>query len=151
MWFKKVYREEFKVGDWVTFWSEIDKKLYSSKIKEWTPHNYCKLENGLEPFKHLIKKATPEEIEKASKTIVKMYSSNKGEFEIEVVNEKAYYRPENKHLPKEWIRDIINSYGNILIQKNVINPYNVEISSINVGCYHNCKKEDWENVYKLLK
>lgn len=151
IWFEPVYEEEFKVGDWVTFWSEIDKKLYSSKIKEWTPHNYCKLENGLEPFKHLIKKATPEEIEKASKTIVKMYSSNKGEFEIEVVNEKAYYRPENKHLPKEWIRDIINSYGNILIQKNVINPYNVEISSINVGCYHNCKKEDWENVYKLLK
>jgi hypothetical protein len=151
IWFEPVYEEEFKVGDWVTFWSEIDKKLYSSKIKEWTPHNYCKLENGLEPFKHLIKKATPEEIEKASKTIVKMYSSNKGEFEIEVVNGKAYYRPENKHLPKEWIRDIINSYGNILIQKNVINPYNVEISSINVGCYHNCKKEDWENVYKLLK
>ena len=80
-----------------------------------------------------------------------MYSSNKGEFEIEVVDGKAYYRPENKHLPKEWIRDIINSYGDILIQKNVFVPYNVTISSLNVGCYNNTKKEDWENVYKLLK
>ena len=92
-----------------------------------------------------------EKVYEKQKQIVKMYSSNKGEFEIEVKDGKAYYRPENKHLPKEWIRDIINSYGNILIQKNVINPYNVEISSINVGCYHNCKKEDWEKVYKLLK
>ena len=92
-----------------------------------------------------------EKVYEQEKQIVKMYSSNKGEFKIEVIDGKAYYSPENKHLPKEWIRDIINSYGNILIQKNVINPYNVEISSINVGCYHNCKKEDWENVYKLLK
>lgn len=92
-----------------------------------------------------------EKVYEKEKQIVKMYSSNKGEFEIEVVGGKAYYRPENKELPKEWIRDIINSYGNILIQKNVINPYNVEISSINVGCMHNTKKEDWENVYKLLK
>lgn len=103
-------------------------------------------------FSHITNNSLKkEEIAKAQKTIVKMYSSNKGEFEIEVLDGKAYYRPEDKELPKEWIRDIINSYGNILIQKNVINPYNVEISSINVGCYHNCKKEDWENVYKLLK
>lgn len=92
-----------------------------------------------------------EPVYEEEKKIIKMHSSNKGEFEIEVKDGKAYYRPENKHLPKEWIRDIINSYGNILIQKNVINPYNVEISSINVGCYHNCKKEDWEKVYELLK
>ena len=80
-----------------------------------------------------------------------MYSSNKGEFEIEVIDGKAYYSPENKHLPKEWIRDIINSYGDILIQKNVFVPYNIIVSSIEVGCYHSTKKEDWENVYKLLK
>ena len=44
-----------------------------------------------------------EEIQQAQKTIVKMYFSNKGEFEIEVVAGKAYYKPENKELPKEWI------------------------------------------------
>ena len=93
-----------------------------------------------------------EEIQQAQKTIVKMYFSNKGEFEIEVVDGEAYYNPENKHLPKEWIRDIINSFGEIIIIKNKVeNPYNVTISSLNVGCYSNCKKEDWEKVYKLLK
>lgn len=158
-----VYKEEFQAGDWVTvtklpetahwiheteertFQLNGVNKFYSCTYK----NNIYKERYGLE--KCTFRKATPEEIEKASKTIVKMYSSNKGEFEIEVLDGKAYYRPEDKELPKEWIRDIINSYGNILIQKNVINPYNVEISSINVGCYHNCKKEDWENVYKLLK
>lgn len=113
------------------------------------------LENREEGFKKLqdakVLDLWFEKVYEKEKQIVKMYSSNKGEFEIEVKDGKAYYRPENKHLPKEWIRDIINSYGNILIQKNVINPYNVEISSINVGCYHNCKKEDWEKVYELLK
>jgi len=73
-------------------------------------------------------------------------------FEIEVVAGKAYYRPENKELPKEWIRDIINSYDDILIQqRNGVNPYNVKIAGLHVGCYQNCKKEDWKKVYKLLK
>lgn len=81
-----------------------------------------------------------------------MYSSNKGMFEIEVVDGKAYYRPDNKELPEEWIRYIINSYDDILIQqRNGVNPYNVKIAGLHVGCYQNCKKEDWEKVYKLLK
>ena len=89
---------------------------------------------------------------KEEKQIIQMYSSNKGMFEIEVVDGKAYYRPENKELPKEFIRDIINSFDEIIICSNKKeNPYNVTIASLNVGCYHNCKKEDWENVYKLLK
>ena len=86
------------------------------------------------------------------KQIVKMYSSNKGEFEIEVVDGKAYYRPENKELPKEWIKSIINSFNTTIIDGSYMEtPYKITISSLNVGCYHDCKKEDWENVYKLLK
>ena len=89
---------------------------------------------------------------KEEKQIIQMYSSNKGMFEIEVVDGKAYYRPENKELPKEWIRNIINVYGEILIpQRNEVNPYNVIIAELHVGCYQNCRKEDWEKVYKLLK
>ena len=89
---------------------------------------------------------------KEEKQTIQMYSSNKGMFEIEVVDGKAYYRPENKELPKEWIRDIINCYGEILIpQRNEVNPYNVIIAELHVGCYQNCRKEDWEKVYKLLK
>lgn len=142
-----IYKEEFKVGDWVTFWSEIDKKLYSSKIKEWTPHNYCKLENGLEPFKHLIKKATPEEIEKASKTIVKMYSSNKGEFEIEIVGKKAYYRPENKELTKYYLESILDMFKTDFC----FVPYTVNIDSVKIGCMEGVKKEDIRKVYDLIK
>lgn len=86
------------------------------------------------------------------KQIIQMHSSNKGMFEIEVVDGKAYYRPENKYLPEEWIRDIINSYDEILIQqRNGVNPYSVQIAGLHVGCYQNCRKEDWEKVYKLLK
>ena len=93
-----------------------------------------------------------EPVYQQEKQIIQMYSSNKGMFEIEVVDGKAYYRPENKELPKEWVRDIINSYDDILIQqRNGVNPYSVKIAGLHVGCYQNCKKQDWENVYKLLK
>ena len=93
-----------------------------------------------------------EPVYKQEKQIIQMYSSNNGMFEIEVVDGKAYYRPENKELPKKWIKDIINSYDDILIQqRNGVNPYNVKIAGLHVGCYQNCKKQDWENVYKLLK
>lgn len=89
---------------------------------------------------------------KEKKQTIRMHSSNKGMFEIEVVDGKAYYRPENKYLPEEWIRDIINSYDEILIQqRNGVNPYSVQIAGLHVGCYQNCRKEDWEKVYKLLK
>ena len=94
-----------------------------------------------------------EPVYEEEKQIITMHSSNKGNFEIEVINGEAWYKPDNKLLPKEWIRDIINSFGEIIIPflKGDKNPYNVTISSLNVGCYHNCKKEDWEKVYKLLK
>jgi len=154
LWFREVYEKGFKIGDWIIDPSASEPE--ASKIKSIN-RKYYKCEGddpeilGFSKDKKNLRLATPEEIAKAQKTIVKMYSSNKGEFEIEVVDGKAYYRPENKHLPKEWIRDIINSYGGILIQKNVFVPYNIIVSSIDVGCYHSTKKEDWENVYKLLK
>lgn len=93
-----------------------------------------------------------EPVYKQEKQTIQMYSSNKGMFEIEVVDGKAYYRPEYKELPKEWIRDIINSYDDILIQqRNGVNPYNVKIAGLHIGCMKDTRKEDWENVYKLLK
>lgn len=155
LWFEKVYEKEFKIGDWIIDPSASEPE--ASKIKSIN-RKYYKCEGddpeilGFSKDKKNLRLATPEEIAKAQKTIVKMYSSNKGEFEIEVVNGKAYYRPENKELPKKWIKDIIDSFGEIIYSKGGIDfPYNVKISSINVGCYSNCKKEDWENVYKLLK
>jgi hypothetical protein len=63
LWFEPVYEEkEFKIGDWVSFYSERENKTITSKIKELTPHSYCKLENGLQPFKTIIRLATSKEI-----------------------------------------------------------------------------------------
>lgn len=95
--------------------------------------------------------ATKEEISYSKVHTISMYSSNKGNFDIIVIAGKAYYEKDNKELPIHWIKDIINSYGDIIIDKNVINPYPVKINSIDVGCYSGTKKEDWEKVYELLK
>jgi hypothetical protein len=84
-------------------------------------------------------------------TIIKMHSSNKGEFEIEIIDGKAWYRPEDKQLPKEWIEEIIDIFGDIIIDTNAHNPYTVAIGTLNVGCMEGTRKEDWEKVYKLLE
>lgn len=92
-----------------------------------------------------------EPVYEEKKQIIKMHSSNKGEFEIEIIDGKAYYRPENKELPKEWIKSILDSFrGTLTI--NGTHPYKiVSETKINIGCMENCRKEDWEKVYKLLK
>jgi len=161
LWFEPIYEEEYKVGDWITI-TEVNSSGWLNDTSKRTFQidgnptlfvggTYWKIDGG-KALHAKFRKATPEEIKNAQKTIIKMYSSNKGEFEIEVVDRKAYYRPENKELPKEWIRGIINSYDEILIQqRNVVNPYNIKIAGLHVGCYQNCRKEDWENVYKLIK
>lgn len=87
---------------------------------------------------------------KEKKQIIQMYSSNKGMFEIEVVDGKAYYRPENKELPKEWVKKIIERFMTINAVIPVY-PYSTEVTSLDVGCMKGTRKEDWENLYKLLK
>jgi len=152
-----IYEEEYKVGDWITI-TEVDSPGWLNDTKQRT----FQIENNPTSFKGGIywringgkalhakfRKATPEEIKNTQKTIVNMHSSNKGEFEIEVVDGKAYYRPENKHLPKKWIKDIINTFGE---QGGINYPYKIEVESVKVGCMKGTRKEDWENVYKLLK
>jgi hypothetical protein len=155
LWFEKVYGEEFKIGDWIISTNDIKSIVF--KIESINEEYYeCENDNfgivALRKDKEDLRLATTEEIAKAQKTIVKMYSSNKGEFEIEVIDGKAYYIPENKHLPKEWIRDIIDNFGEIIMSKGGIDyPYNVKVSSLNVGCMQNCRKEDFQKVYDLLK
>ncbi len=168
LWFEKVYEEEFKVGDWI-FGNILGTDIYNYeknpvKIIEINENNFrydlgsvykldFKVGEKSEYYQlnQITRKATPKEIANAQKAIVKMYSSNKGQFEIEVIDGKAYYRPENKELPKEWIKDIIDSFEKVLSKGGIDYPYNVEVSSLNVGCYHGTKKEDWGNVYKLLR
>lgn len=157
LWFEKVYEEEYKVGDWITI-TEVDSSGWLNGTSKRTfqidgnPTSfsggmYWEIDGG-KALHAKFRKATPEEIQQVQKTIVKMYSSNKGEFEIEVVDGKAYYRKENKELSKQWIKDIINIFGE---QGGINYPYKVEVESVRVGCMEGTKKSDWENVYKLLK
>ena len=164
---KPVYEEEPKVGDWVTIikgTSNDSKRLAGRtlKIKRVdTRFRFITVEEGDSGLhyntgeKNLpneFRKATPEEIEAAQKTIVKMHSSNKGEFEIVVVDGKAYYRPDNRELPKKWIKTIIDFYDDSSISYNtLLNPYEIKIASIKVGCMEGTRKEDWVKVYNLLK
>ena len=160
LWFEPVYEEEFKVGDWVTV-TEVEGSGWLSYCSQKTfelkksPTHYCGgiywgvNEGGLHAK---FRKATPEEIKAAQKQIIKMYSSNKGEFEIEIIEGKAYYRPDNRELPKEWVKRIINSYDDVLISYAAsYNPYEITIKSIKVGCMEGTRKEDWMKVYDLLK
>ena len=91
-----------------------------------------------------------EPVYQQEKQIIQMYSSNKGMFEIEVVDGKAYYRPENKELPKEWIGKIISEFE---VETLSTAPYAIvkEIKKIKVGCFHGIIKEDLQKLYRLLK
>ena len=123
-WYKPV--EKFKVGDWITFWSEIDKTFYTSKIRKWSSHSYCKLNNGLEPFKHLLKKATSQEILEHFRTIAKekglvkgarvkrINEVDKGAF-VTIVQEDDDYYPESDEYAKSGI--ILYSNGK-WVEKN---------------------------------
>jgi len=75
-WYKPV--EKFKVGDWITFWSEIDKTFYTSKIRKWSSHSYCKLNNGLERIQYIKKLATESEIKQHLSNLAKEKGLVKG-------------------------------------------------------------------------
>ena len=76
-----------------------------------------------------------------------MYSSNKGMFEIEVVDGKAYYRPEHKELSLQFIKNILNLFEN----KTIGLEYSIEVDSLKVGCMEGTRKSDWQKVYDLIK
>ena len=84
--------------------------------------------------------------------IIKMHSSNKGMFEIEVVDGKAYYRPENKELSKAWVASIIDVFDNKVYGLYEV-PYIVsaQIKEVKVGCMEGTRREDWMKVYDLIK
>ena len=134
-WYKPV--EKFKVGDWVTFWSEVNKRSFTSKIKEWTSHSYCILEGGLEPFKQLLKKATSQEILEHLRTIAKekelvkgarvrrINEIDKGVF-VTIVQEMDDYYPETDEYAKSGI--ILYSNGKWAEKVENPNPLNLKLN-----------------------
>jgi len=126
--------------------------MYGGQVKKgdiWTLNKY---DNGYQSNANVtdLPKEIVEQWEKVykeEKTIVKMYSSNKGEFEIEVVGKKAYYRPEHKELSLQFIKNILNLFEN----KTIGLEYSIEVDSLKVGCMEGTRKSDWQKVYDLIK
>lgn len=133
LWFEPVFKEEktFKVGDWVSFYSEVRSKIITSQIKDWTAHSYCKLKNGLEPFKHLIRKATLEEIKNASEVLL-VLSNNK-----KVIIELNKITASNREIDIKDIKKLMEPLGTLG------NSYwNINIESIKIGCWENVTRKD---------
>ena len=171
LWFEPVYEEKFKVGDWVTIIK--DSKGEGDNIRKGINYTFkiatieqsflyddiwliSDKDNNNGVLSGYCRKATKEEIDKArTQTItqtIQMYSSNKGMFEIEVVDGRAYYRPENKELSKGWVASIIDVFDN-KVHGLLEVPYKIsaQIKEVKVGCMEGTRREDWVKVYDLLK
>jgi hypothetical protein len=103
---------KFKEGDWVTFYSEISNEQIVDRLKEWTQYSYCRLEDGTEPFKHIIVKATHNQIfnylrqvavEKGLVKGVKVYKDWDGGSFVTIVQEDNTYYAETDEFAKSGI------------------------------------------------
>jgi hypothetical protein len=153
LWFEPVYEEEFKVGDWVVVLPK-DKYYHNAeqgqaqllvKILERDLLPYVlKFRNGKDNSYTNIRKATPEEIKRATKVLL---------FKKE--NHSLYYNPTTK--------EVITSEGHgthitqaITCLKNLLSTYSIFNHSLNaelfrIGCLTVTKKELQEIKDKLDK
>lgn len=115
---------KYKVGDWVSFTSEVDKCIYTSKIKDWTSHSYCVLENKQEPFKHLLRKATLEEIKDAEKDA--LLAEAKSKYPIGTVFKSAY----SGNIREVTDEITIDSYSGGLVSRGAFILYKDEWAEI---------------------
>ena len=94
-----------------------------------------------------------EPVYEEEKKIIKMHSSNKGEFEIEIFNGKAFYRPDNKELTKEFIEEILDWYDDSSTHsRNATHlMYCLKVEELTVGCMKGTRKEDWLKVLKEIE
>ena len=147
LWFEKVYKEEYKVGDYVSFYSELNKKTYTSKIKEWTSSSYCTLENGLEPFKHLLRKATQEEIKASQQKVIFVG----GKFDVTLKDGKIYHKSDDI---TQFVELLIKS-NNIVGTSSIYGKFSATISDIvfsKTGCQNvETRLSDWAEVYKQFQ
>lgn len=168
---KPIYAGDYKVGDWITVIEIKDKFnwLNATEMRTFqlthTPTIFyggpCWSTSGPEYPPNTgvgsgipedwFRKATPEEIANSGNRVISMHSSNKGNFQIYIINGKAYYKPENKLLDKEWIKDIIDKFHTEKQTGLARNPYEIKVNYVDVGCFTGTRKEDWEKVYSALK
>ncbi len=85
--------------------------------------------------------ATKEEIESLSKPKVFTMTASNGNFELEVSKKGIYYKPEDKWLHIENVKNMLDNC------KGTINSYEYEVKYIKIGCKVNCLLDEWQNVF----
>ncbi len=176
LWFEPICQElEYQVGDYITClkngWNNSEHPNYKHKgafeVNKNRTQKIVKIDlfrnnfvavghlggvARIETCKNAFRKATEEEIEIANSIKIEMFSSNKGNFEIEIIDGKAFYRPDKKWLPKEFIEEIIDwfddSSESFKYNSNLI--YTLKVELLTVGCMQGTRLEDWKNVLKHL-
>jgi len=138
IWFEPVFfEEEFKIGDWVSFYSEVRSKIITSQIKDWTAHSYCKLKNGSEPFKHLIRKATEEEIAAATHKTVKLSIGKNVDIGRDKLSNQVFIIAEGKTIQYKHINNLYcntNTFGDT--------GWKIQYNTFDIGCWKNITRED---------
>lgn len=167
LWFEPVYKEEFKVGDWViatgenhtennkNFPTNIAWKISKIESDNDKPHiQYISVDkssttiSGISTDNTSIRKATPEEIEKAKTKVVRM-GGEKG-FDLTIHDKKIYHNNEDITGYVEVIYTLYNS-------KNVkkIEGYDFHIKDIilsKTGCENKeTLLSEWLSLYDMIK
>ncbi len=137
LWFEKVYKqEEFKIGDWVSFYSETNKKLHTAKIRK-LGSSYHYLSDGTEPFVHLLRKATEEEIEKATCKTVKLSIGKNVDIERDKLSNQVYILAEGKIIQYKHINNLYcntNTFGDT--------GWTIQYNTFDIGCWKNITRAD---------
>ncbi len=132
LWFEKVFKKEekYKVGDWVSFYSETNKKLHTAKIRK-LGSSYHYLSDGTEPFVHLLRKATEEEITAATEKYITL-SQGKVVF---VTIDKIM--AEGKIIQYKHINNLYcntNTFGDT--------GWTIQYNTFDIGCWKNVTRAD---------
>lgn len=141
LWFEPVYKKEefFKKGDWVSF-EGISGKIITTQVKDWTSLSYYKLKNGLEPPKHLIRKATPEEIKNATEVSLVLSNNHK------VIVGLNKIIASNSELNIKDIKNLIEPLGTL-----GKSAWDIDIESIKIGCWENITREDLKLIIRTYE
>jgi hypothetical protein len=146
IWFDIIYKEEYKVGDWVTITKIIgegwlkDVKQKTFKLLE-TPEEYSQgkfwsvKQGGLHAE---FRKATPEEIQNATERYVTL--SNGKEVRINKEGVLAEGKTTSITTLQNLLKPNLVSFGG----------WNIELTDARyrIGCWENIKKYDIENIIK---
>ena len=158
LWFKPVYEEEFKAGDWVVVTKEIDKnqakvgvigKIF--RIDPKSQYKYCITNNEIiASWCEDVRKATQEEIIKAQEQKVDICG-----IELTIKDNKVFHDKDNTDIT-EYVKAIKLLWESTLNDGRLrLNNYDFIIDNISIkktGCRTvNSDIKAWLNVAKMIK